>query len=309
MTAQVVSTAAQGSDEWLEGRRAGIGGSDVGAVLGLSPWATPLSVWLSKQPGYDGGPPSEPMQWGHRLEPLVRDHYASQRPGVFVEEVPGILAHPTRPWMRASLDGLAHSREGTRLLEVKTSRHGFDTVPDAYMAQVQWMLAICSLEAADVACLFSGNRYVEFEVESDLVLQREMADYCGDWWHRYVVSGTVPPADPVRDAPILSRVWTPDPGGSVEVDADLAVRLREAKARAAEADAEYKRLAAEVQSVMAEASTATVGDVRVASWTATKPRRFVDTARLKADGIYDSYTREGEATRTFRLDSKWLKDA
>ena len=29
---------------WLEGRRTGIGGSDVAAVLGLNPWKTPLDV-------------------------------------------------------------------------------------------------------------------------------------------------------------------------------------------------------------------------------------------------------------------------
>lgn len=34
--------------EWLEGRRQGIGGSDVAAVLGLSPWKTALDVWNDK---------------------------------------------------------------------------------------------------------------------------------------------------------------------------------------------------------------------------------------------------------------------
>lgn len=28
--------------EWLKARRSGIGGSDIAAILGLSPWATPL---------------------------------------------------------------------------------------------------------------------------------------------------------------------------------------------------------------------------------------------------------------------------
>ena len=48
MTYTVVTTAAQGSDEWLDARRNGIGGSDVAAVLGANPWRTPLEVWLSK---------------------------------------------------------------------------------------------------------------------------------------------------------------------------------------------------------------------------------------------------------------------
>ena len=35
-------------EEWLEWRRGGLGGSDVAGVLGVSPWATPFSVWWSK---------------------------------------------------------------------------------------------------------------------------------------------------------------------------------------------------------------------------------------------------------------------
>ena len=33
---------------WLEGRRTGIGGSDVAAVLSLNPWKPPLDVWNDK---------------------------------------------------------------------------------------------------------------------------------------------------------------------------------------------------------------------------------------------------------------------
>ena len=35
-------------EEWLARRRSGIGGSDVAAVLGLSPWKSPRQVWLDK---------------------------------------------------------------------------------------------------------------------------------------------------------------------------------------------------------------------------------------------------------------------
>lgn len=301
MTATVISTAEQGSAEWLDARRGGVGGSDVAAVLGMSPWATPLDVWLSKQPDHDGGPPSEPMMWGHRLEPVVRDHYQAQRPGTIVETVPGVLAHPTRNWMRASLDGLAHTRDETRLLEVKTSRNGFDVVPDTYVAQVQWCMAVCSLEVADVACLFAGNRYVEFEVEADLQVQRDMSDYVGWWWAEHVVAGKPPPIDPIRDAPNLSKVWQPEPGKTVDLDPDEVADLRDLKERADAAADEYAHAVALMQDRLADAEVGTVEGEPVITWKATKPRVTVDTARLKAAGLFDEYSRQGSAGRRFTV--------
>ena len=35
-------------EEWLKARKLGLGGSDMAAVLGLSPWRSPIDVWLDK---------------------------------------------------------------------------------------------------------------------------------------------------------------------------------------------------------------------------------------------------------------------
>ena len=40
-------------EEWLSARRTGIGGSDIAAILGLSPWRTPLDVYRDKVDGED----------------------------------------------------------------------------------------------------------------------------------------------------------------------------------------------------------------------------------------------------------------
>ena len=43
-----INTAAMTREDWLQERRRGIGGSEAAAILGLSPWATPLDVYLDK---------------------------------------------------------------------------------------------------------------------------------------------------------------------------------------------------------------------------------------------------------------------
>ncbi len=43
------STLEMSRQEWLEDRKKGIGGSDVGTILGLNKWKSPYQLWLEKQ--------------------------------------------------------------------------------------------------------------------------------------------------------------------------------------------------------------------------------------------------------------------
>ena len=61
---------------WLEGRRTGIGGSDVAAVLGLNPWKTPLDVWNDKLGLSEDKGMSEPAYWGTVLEDTVAKEFS-----------------------------------------------------------------------------------------------------------------------------------------------------------------------------------------------------------------------------------------
>jgi putative phage-type endonuclease len=68
-------------DEWLEQRRHGIGGSDAAAALGLSPWKTPLSLYLEKTGDARPFRDNESMLWGRVLEPAIRAEY-TRRTGI-----------------------------------------------------------------------------------------------------------------------------------------------------------------------------------------------------------------------------------
>jgi putative phage-type endonuclease len=61
---------------WLEARQRGIGASDAAAVLGLSGYSSPYSVWYSKtSPIEDRGDEDELIYWGRRLEPIIADEF------------------------------------------------------------------------------------------------------------------------------------------------------------------------------------------------------------------------------------------
>lgn len=88
---------------WLEGRRTGIGGSDVAAVLGLNPWKTPLDVWNDKLGLSEDKEMSEPAYWGTVLEDTVAKEF-QLRTGKRVQKVSHQFADPETPWAIANID-------------------------------------------------------------------------------------------------------------------------------------------------------------------------------------------------------------
>jgi predicted phage-related endonuclease len=77
---KVFSTVNQSEDEeaWLAARTNGIGGSDVGAICGVSPFTSARQVYLNKTGQYPdsmkpGDAAKERMYFGHVLEPIVAE--------------------------------------------------------------------------------------------------------------------------------------------------------------------------------------------------------------------------------------------
>lgn len=93
----------QQRSEWLQGRRQGIGGSDVAAVLGLSPWKTALDVWNDKLGLSEEKGMSEPAYWGTTLEDTVAKEF-QKRTGYKVQRVDYQFSDPENSWMIANID-------------------------------------------------------------------------------------------------------------------------------------------------------------------------------------------------------------
>ena len=63
-----ISTANMSREDWLAERRNSLGGSDMGAVLGLNRWSSPYSVWAEKTGRLPPKEDSEAMRQGRNLE-------------------------------------------------------------------------------------------------------------------------------------------------------------------------------------------------------------------------------------------------
>jgi putative phage-type endonuclease len=177
--AELIGTFAPGSPEWHAARAHGLGGSEIPAVLGLSPFESRYSLWHRKA-GITGPVAESPeMEWGTRLEHAVADKYRDNNRDLIVLKS-GTYRHVDRPWQIANPDGLSWhvdlgvSEEPIGVLEVKTSpfgdkwgEAGTDEIPVHVRAQVLWYLDTFGLPWADVVVLISGLDYREYRVNYD----------------------------------------------------------------------------------------------------------------------------------------------
>jgi len=217
-------------NEWLEWRRHGIGGSDVAAVMGVSPWASPWSVWANKC-GLTGDiASSEVMEAGKFLE-LAITPWFTDRTGLGVVDEQAQIVHPSHSHHRATLDGLVYGDDSECLgvLEIKTTNWGkpWETIPEHYQAQVQWQLHVTGLGKAWMAVLM-GRRLDIHEIERDQDAIDKMVAEVDRFWAEHVRTGTPPPVDGSdATAAALAEVFPGDTEvEAVEVDVEAMVELR-----------------------------------------------------------------------------------
>ncbi|MEU1663639.1 lambda-exonuclease family protein [Streptomyces sparsogenes] len=169
---ELIGWFAPGSDQWHAARAQGIGGSEIAAVLGLSPYESRFSLWHRKKGLTGDVPQSEVMEWGNRLEAAIAGKYAEEHPEQLV--VPAGTYHATgKPWWIANPDRLALNPDGTiDIVEVKTVRFdddwgepGTDQIPIWYRCQVVWYGGALGVRRARLAVLFGGQEYREYIVD------------------------------------------------------------------------------------------------------------------------------------------------
>lgn len=217
----------------LEARRRGLGGTDIVAIVGESPYRKPIDVWLDKMGQAEPFEGNERTEWGTRLEPLVADHYAAET-GLHLYEPP-TLCHPDRPWQLGTPDRLAFESPpslGTefslalasdnrapistsyfvngpgrceRGLEIKTHGHwagdgygeeGTDDIPDDKRIQIAWYQALdlTTTDEFDLATLVDSHIYRVYRVARDLELEAYLLEEAERFW-QLVKNETPPEAD------------------------------------------------------------------------------------------------------------------
>jgi putative phage-type endonuclease len=290
MTATVILESDATREEWLAARRLGVTGTDISAILSANPWTTPLDVWREKTGRGTEVRMNDAMRRGTDLEPTIvkwaHRHLEEAYGGrwwIEYDDLPLLVAHPDRPLLLGSMDALAHSKDGTWLIEAKTGKHSdlLSEVPPHYVAQAQWYLGVCGLDRGLLAA-FAAMDEGYHPLDADPEWFTAATGYAEQWWQRHVVADEPPPADPDRDAAAIAAMRTPDPELAAELDPGVAMELLRAHQARKAADEAYKAAEAAVKAALGDATTATLDGSVIATWTRTTSRRL-DQRRLKAD--------------------------
>ena len=174
----------QGSKEWLEWRRNGIGASDAPTIMGENPYKNSVELWEEKVGLKESFKGNSRTQRGHDLEPLARAEF-EKLTGYVV--VPQLATHPVHDFIRASLDGL--SFDGKHLVEIKcpgTKDHQIaldGEVPKHYMAQLQHQMYVVGLNKMHYLS-FDGSKAVVLEVYQNQFYVESLVDQETKFWNQ-----------------------------------------------------------------------------------------------------------------------------
>lgn len=185
-----------GTPEWHAARANGIGGSEIAAVLGLSPYESRFSLWHRKKGLIGPVEESEEMYWGKEHEPAICRRFARDHPELPVTLAP-TYCHPDRPWQIANPDRHA----GPDLFEAKTARdaegwgeQGTAQIPVHYRAQCLHYMDVTGARRCWVGVLIAGSEYREYVVDydpADALMQRQ----AGAEFMRALAAGERPDID------------------------------------------------------------------------------------------------------------------
>lgn len=176
-----MTAPAPGSPEWTRL----VSASKVAAILGISPWESPYSLWMTMT----GRAPrevrdSDAMQRGNFLENGVIDWWEAKHP----EMDPAGRQYAARmeDWAIATLDAIYHGHEDMTALEVKTTSNtdewgepGTDQIPAHYYAQGLWQMACYPpVQRVVFAVLGPFLNLAEYVIERDQTVIDDLIRRC-----------------------------------------------------------------------------------------------------------------------------------
>ena len=272
-----------------------IGGSDIGAILGLSRFKTPLDVWMEKTGKQTKKLDSLPLRFGSFAEGFVASEY-SRATGFELMHDESIYLHPQHSFMSAHIDRFVldgGASAPSRILECKTANPfsssdwgeaGSDQVPMSYLCQCIWYMAITGIDKTDLAVLFGNSDFRIYEIARDQGLEELVIAKATSFWNECVLKDIPPPAQSEADCQTLFSKG--DPAKSIEAKQETLELTQRLQLLNREIDVREEELSTIKQSIMSqmgEAELLTYQGRTLASWKAPKPSFRLDSKTLELD--------------------------
>lgn len=302
MVQHFISTVDMSRQDWLKERQKGIGGSDSSVILGFNKWKSPFQLYLEKTGEYVEEINNEFIYWGNVLEDIVAKEF-EVRTGKKVRRMNKMLKHKDYPFIQANLDRVVVGEKA--LLECKTTSTynkdvwDGDSVPAAYICQVQHYLAVTGYEKAYIAVLIGGNQFVWKEIERDEEFIELLINHEKNFWENHVLTETPPEIDGSPSAAeLLQKLYPEDDGSAIVLDEQantLIEAIESLKAEKKSLESQLKEYENKLKMQLESASEGYTERFKVTYKSQT--RNTIDSKRLKAEApeVYEEYVKESNA--------------
>lgn len=300
-----------------------IGGSDVGAILGVSPWTTPFQLYQKKIGALvEEITPAKQRIFdrGHRWEPIVLemlvDELRERGHEVEVLATNQRYTDPALPFLACELDAeLLIDGEETNA-EMKTANYfaagawgayDSDDIPIYYAAQGMHGLMIKPRRRAVFAAVtgFDERPMVRFmDRDEETIAGIRVKEI--EFWERIQSGNPPPPADPED----VKWLYKRDTGTAIEADSEiveLVQHLKDMKASAKAQESQIELLSARIKVFMGTAAVLLGPDGKpLATWKNNKDGVAIDFKAayldLKPDAKHiEQFTATKAGARPFNL--------
>lgn len=194
---QATGEFPSGSREWLEQRQNGIGGSDVGKIVGvntdrraddyrevLESKINPITDEEVAEQNQNHGEYTGYAGRGNAWEDYIAHKFAQNNPDANITHCKTSWQNKDVPYQFANFDGLMADENGkpNGILEIKTGsdptkwgdpRDGLDAVPPQYRAQVLWYTQAAGFEKGAIAVVLDDREYREYHFKMTPELKAE----------------------------------------------------------------------------------------------------------------------------------------
>lgn len=187
-------------EEWLKERQRAIGGSDAAAIVGLSQWATPYTVWADKTGRLPQKEDNEAMRQGRDLEQYVAERWMEET-GKKCRRRTKMLRNQDYPFAHANVDRWVVGENAglecktTSIMNLKKFKNG--EYPETYYCQCVHYMAVTGADRWYLAVLILNQGFHVFVIERDDAEIAALMESEKQFW-QFVETDSPPPVDGMK---------------------------------------------------------------------------------------------------------------
>lgn len=232
-----ISTIGMSRQDWLNQRQFGLGGSDIGAILGIDKFKPAIKLFHQKIglwetdeddniAAYAGRVSEEHIYnnywkyWNpntHEVDDML-DNANNNRVMRKAKRRNAIIVNPKYNWIRANIDYEINKQGKTPkgILELKTGNASYwrqyeAEIPTTYIWQVQCYMLVMGYEYSEIFALLDGRYPNIYPIEANKVMQDKIIDATHDFWSNVILAKEIVNSNiPLSEKLMLIAEYEPD---------------------------------------------------------------------------------------------------